>query len=117
MEHRWSVRRRVDGRARLSCPNGAAAQAVIRDLSLGGIGLVTHCVLTPGICLRVAFVLDDDPEHTGHVLPGMVVHGNDDRAGLVFLDAAPQALRALRLALQQREPAALPGAPRARRVA
>lgn len=99
MEHRWSMRRQLSGRARLSCPNGAAAQAVIHDLSLGGIGLVTHCTLTPGICLRVSFALDDDLDHTVHALPAVVVHGHSEHAGLVFLDAAPQILRALRIVL------------------
>ena len=99
MEHRWSMRKRLSGRARLSCPNGAAAQAVIHDLSLGGIGLVTHCALTPGICLRVSFALDDDLDHTAHSLPAVVVHGDSEYAGLVFLDAAPQTMQALRLVL------------------
>ena len=99
MEHRWSMRRRLSGRARLSCPNGAAAQALIHDLSLGGIGLVTRCTLAPGICLRVAFALDDDLERTLHSLPAVVVHGHGEHAGLVFLDAAPQTLRLLRATL------------------
>lgn len=99
MEHRWSMRKRLSGRARLSCPNGASAQAVIHDLSLGGIGLVTHCALTPGICLRVSFALDNDLDHAAHSLPAVVVHGHGEHAGLVFVDAAPQILRALRIVL------------------
>lgn len=103
MEHRWSMRRRLGGRARLNCPNGAAAHALIHDLSLGGIGLVTGCTLASGICLRVSFTLDDDPDRTGHSIPAVVVHGHEAHAGLVFVDAAPQTMRALRAVLEHRE--------------
>ena len=116
MEHRWSMRKRLGGRARLSCPNGAFAQAVIHDLSLGGIGLVTHCTLTPGICLRVSFALDDDFDRVAHSLPAVVVHGHSEHAGLVFLDAAPELLRALRMVLQSPAPPAV-AVPRQRHVA
>ena len=54
MEHRWSIRKRLSGRARLSCPNGAAAQAIIHDLSLGGIGLAyVMYVAQPGLADRL----------------------------------------------------------------
>lgn len=113
MEHRWSTRKQLSGRARLSCPNGAGAQARIHDLSLGGIGIVTHCALMPGVCLRVSFALDDDLERTAHALPALVVHGHGQHAGLVFLEAAPHTLQSLRAALQHpRGPAADTSRPR-----
>lgn len=118
MEHRWSTRKQLSGRARLSCPNGAAAQAVIYDLSLGGIGLITHCTLAPGICLRVSFSLDDDLDHGAYSLPAVVVHGYSEHAGLVFLDMAPPTLQALRVVLQHPgHPLTATTAVRQRRVA
>lgn len=104
MEQRWSMRRQVSGRARVSCPDGVIAQARVEDVSLGGVGVVAGWPLPPGTRVRVAFTLDQDTDRTAHTVPALVAHGDGNRTGLVFLDTDVATLRALRAVLADAPP-------------
>lgn len=99
MEQRWSARKPVPGAVRLSLPGGYARHAALRDLSLGGMGVVTAAPLVPGERVMLSFAIEADGHSNRLGLPAQVVHGNGEHAGLAFLDAGTETLHALRVVL------------------
>jgi hypothetical protein len=99
MEQRWSARKPVPGAVRLSLPGGYARHAALRDLSLGGMGVVTAAPLVPGERVMLSFAVETDGHSNRLGLPAQVVHGDGQHAGLAFLDAGAETLHALRAVL------------------
>jgi len=97
MEHRWSERIDMSGRARLEFPGGVTADTWMCNLSLGGVGIMSRGLAACGTRVQVTLHFG---ERSGISQPcrlhGEVVHQTTGRLGIAFLDASPDAMRILR---------------------
>ena len=85
MEHRWSMRKLVDGHVTLSYPPLGILNANIRDLSLGGLFVHTHsAVLNINTPVELLFVSSDDDAQKIYHVEALVVRKTDEGAGLMF---------------------------------
>jgi len=100
LEHRWSSRFDMNGRARIELPGGASSETWMCNISLGGVGIVSRGIGECGMRVQVSLHFGD---HGGLSqscrLQGEIVHDTTGRLGIAFLDAGPEAIRTLREAL------------------
>jgi hypothetical protein len=99
MEHRWSVRRQIDGDVvlTLSLPPQERIVAKLRNISVGGISIISDNLELPAdTVVTLAFSLDNAGQVSYHRLPGQVVYCEKQRSGLIFINPTTETLRVLR---------------------
>lgn len=97
MEHRWSLRKPIEGCVRLALPPWDKIQADIHDISLGGLSIPG---LYPSIPINtvatLAFSLELDGCVSYHRLHAQVVHCGNARIGFLFTEPGDETLHMLR---------------------
>jgi hypothetical protein len=117
MEHRWSLRKPIQGSVTLALPPWDKIQADICDISLGGLAVKTTSGLIPvNTVATLSFSLERDGRVSHHRLSAQVAHSDQQRTGFLFMEVEGETLRVLRDMLYQPETvllASISGQPRA----
>lgn len=97
MEHRWSMRKPMQGNVVLSIPPWRKVRTSLRDISVGGVSVFADRLELPvNTIVTLAISLIGDGQVSHHRLRGQVVHCNARRTGLVFVNPADETLQVLR---------------------
>lgn len=87
MEHRWSLRTRIQIPVDVNCPGVGDVAAITRDIGLGGVFLeMREPSLPRNANVDLTFYLQGDERQTHHRLRAKVVRVTDDGIGLMFRD-------------------------------
>ncbi|MCK7581419.1 MAG: PilZ domain-containing protein [Chromatiales bacterium] len=117
MEHRWSIRKAIQGSVTLALPPWDKVQADICDISLGGLAVKsTQCRIPVNTVATLSFSLERDGNVSHHRLSAQVAHSDSLRTGFLFMEPEGETVRVLREMLYQPESALLAsiaGQPRA----
>lgn len=97
MEHRWSIRRQIQGDVVLTIPPWRKVWASLCDISVGGLSVFANNLDLPANAIvTLAFSLKNGGQVSHHRLPGQVVYCDERRTGLVFINPANEMLHVLR---------------------
>lgn len=97
MEHRWSSRKKIQGRVTLALPLWGKIQANICDISLGGLAITgLHRLIPTNTLVTLSFSLESDGRVSYHRLHAQVAHCEDTRIGFLFLEPGNETLHVLR---------------------
>jgi hypothetical protein len=103
LEHRWSVRKPVNGGAVVECARTGRIDATLRDISLGGVRVDTgHVALPIKTRVSIGFHLIADDPYSWYRMSAVVVRNGDSGTAMIFLDCEGETFRALRAALYDR---------------
>jgi hypothetical protein len=101
MEHRWTERQPADCSVVLELPRGGQVLAYARNISLGGMFVVSNTAPPPLESLvDLEFTLTRDGKAQHHHLPGQIVHVSEDGIGVMFCDFDATTVRHMRDILQ-----------------
>jgi hypothetical protein len=102
MEHRWSIRKPVQGSVTLALPLWEKLQADICDVSLGGLAITSrHGPIPVNTAAMLSFSLERDGCVSHHRLPALVAHSDNTRTGFLFTEPGRETLQVLRDMLYQ----------------
>jgi PilZ domain len=102
MEHRWSIRKSIQGSVTLTLPPWDKLQADICDISLGGLAITCPYRAIPvNTVATLSFTLERDGRVSHHRLPAQVAHCGNTRIGFLFTEPGRETLHALRDMLYQ----------------
>jgi len=97
MEHRWSIRKPIQGCVTLALPPWDKIQADICDISLGGLAVTSpHRLIPINTVATLSFALERDGCMSYHRLHAQVAHCENTRIGFLFMEPGSEALHALR---------------------
>lgn len=117
MEHRWSLRKSIQGSVTLALPPWDKIQADICNISLGGLAVKsTQCLIPVNTMATLSFSLERDGCMSHHRLSAQVAHSDNLRTGFLFMEPEGETVRVLRDMLYQPERvllASIAGHPRA----
>jgi c-di-GMP-binding flagellar brake protein YcgR len=103
MENRWVQRQPTDCEVILETPEAGQIRARARNISLGGMFLVTDTETPPIESLvDLDFTLLNADLAVHHHLPGQVVHTSGEGVGVMFCDFNPATLSSMRKTLASR---------------
>jgi hypothetical protein len=103
LEHRWSRRSDIDHYALLISKRNHFAIGRIRNLSLYGMYVETTAQLPKNACLQVQFMLPDDHQDADRNVPALVIHQDNQGAGLIINSAYAGAAARIRALLHHCE--------------
>ena len=97
MEHRWSIRKPIQGCVTLALPPWDKVQANICDISIGGLAITSQHRLIPiNTVATLSFSLERDGRVSYHRLHAQVAHCENTRIGFLFMEPGDETLHALR---------------------
>jgi len=97
MEHRWSIRKPMQGSVALALPLWGKAQANICDISIGGLAITgLHRLIPINTVATLSFSLERDGRVSYHRLHAQVAHCENTRIGFLFMEPGDETLHALR---------------------
>ena len=97
MEHRWSLRKPVQGTVTLALPPWDKVQADICDISLGGLAITRlHRTIPVNTVAMLSFSLERDGRVSYLRLPAQVAHCDNARIGFLFTEPGRETLHVLR---------------------
>ena len=100
MENRWVQRQLADCAVMLESPLTGQIQVHARDISLGGMFLVTDTDAPPLESLvELEFTLERAGLSVRHHMTGQVVHSNAEGIGVMFCDYDSGTMRSMRKTL------------------
>lgn len=100
MEHRWSIRKPMQGCVTLALPMRDKVQASISDISIGGLAITSqHELVHVNAVATLSFSLECDGHVSYHRLHAQVAHCDNSHIGFLFMEPDEEALHALRNAL------------------
>ena len=100
MENRWVQRQPTDCEVVMKSPQTGQIHAHARDISLGGMFLLTDTDAPPLESLvDLEFTLHRAGLRVHHQMTGQVVHVNDEGVGVMFCDFDSGTLRSMRKTL------------------
>ena len=100
MENRWVQRQPTDCEVVMKSPQTGQIHAHARDISLGGMFLLTDTDAPPLESLvDLEFTLHRAGLRVHHQMTGQVVHVNDEGVGVMFCDSDSGTLRSMRKTL------------------
>jgi hypothetical protein len=102
MEHRLSMRRRLQRPVIVECPRVGGGTVTMRDIGLGGMLVESPSLSLPlHAPLMLAFSLGEATPFNEFVFDAMVVRHTSAGAALMFSELEIDVMRALRAALQE----------------
>jgi hypothetical protein len=97
MEHRWSIRKSLQGSITLALPPWDKVQADICDISLGGLAVINpQRPIAINTVATLSFLLECDGRVSYHRLTAQVAHSDTTRTGFLFMEPGNETLRVLR---------------------
>lgn len=116
MEHRWSLRKSIEGPVTLTLPLWDKFQADICDISLGGLAVTSARRMPINSLATLSFSLELDGRVSHHRLSAQVAHSNNRCTGFLFMEPEGETVQVLRDMLYQPQIvllASIAGQPRA----
>ena len=97
MEHRWSIRKTLQGSIALTLPARDKVQADICDISLGGLAVTSPQQPIPmNTVATLSFLLECNGRVSHHRLTAQVAHSDSTRTGFLFMEPGAETLQVLR---------------------
>jgi len=97
MEHRWSIRKPIQGCVALALPLREKLQANISDISLGGLAITgAHRLIPINTVVSLSFALERDGHVSYHHLHAQVAYCENSRTGFLFMEPEDETLHDLR---------------------
>jgi len=97
MEHRWSIRKPIQGSVTLTLSPWDKLQANFSDISLGGLAITgLHKLIPINTVVTLSFALERDGRVSYYHLRAQVAYCEYERIGLLFLDTEDETIHELR---------------------
>ena len=97
MEHRWSIRKPIQGSVTVALPLWDKLQANISNISLGGLAIANqHRPIPVNTVATLSFALECGGRVSYHHLHAQVAHCDSVHIGFLFVEPGDETLHVLR---------------------